>query len=68
MGFPLEQKIRAVTPMRDAVRDRKFDLSNSKNEMIIMDIEDSQRISSPFEKYLKSLFIFSPKCLVFFAR
>jgi hypothetical protein len=50
MGFPLAQKISAVTPTSEAIRFKKSVLSKMQKNVIMRIISQSQRIISPLEK------------------
>ena len=50
MGLPLAQKISAVAPMSEAIRDRTLPLPNTKKDVRIKRIDNAHKIRSCKEK------------------
>ena len=55
--YPLATKINAVTPIREAVKDKQFPDGSIKNEPITIITEQSHRTSSNDDSFLNGFFI-----------
>ena len=58
MGLPFAEKIRAVTPINEEIKERMLFSGDRIKEATITAIEESQRNHSNFVKYVSIFFIY----------